>query len=273
MTDNIPKFVFIIPYRDREKEKLHFSIYMKYIMEDIPDKDYEIYFSHQPLGLPFNRGATKNMGFLAIKNKYPNNYKNITFVFNDVDTIPAKKNLFNYNTTKGTVKHFYGFNFALGGIFSIIGEDFEKCNGFPNIWGWGIEDNEMNKRVINKQLHIDRNQFYPINHKNIIHLYDSPNRLIQNSSPSDYNKNLLIDNLNSINNLEYKILNNSEKTNNFKKTNEFIINISKFNTLKTPNNNEFYTQNIYKNNKIETNQLEKMNARNMFNMNRFMNKK
>tara|TARA_B100000965_G_scaffold167384_1_gene139609 strand:- start:3782 stop:4603 length:822 start_codon:yes stop_codon:yes gene_type:complete len=273
MTDNIPKFVFIIPYRDREKEKLHFSIYMKYIMEDIPDKDYEIYFSHQPLGLPFNRGATKNIGFLAIKNKYPNNYKNITFVFNDIDTMPSKKNLLNYNTTKGTVKHFYGFKFALGGIFSIIGEDFEKCNGFPNIWGWGIEDNEMNKRVINKQLHIDRNQFYPINHKNIIHLYDSPNRLIQNSSPDDYNKNLLIDNLNSINNLEYEILNNSEKTNNFKKTNEFIINISKFKTLKTPNNNEFYTQNIYKNNKIETNQLEKMNARNMFDMNRFMNKK
>ena len=50
--------------------------------------------------IEFNRGATKNIGFLAMK--YPDTYKQITFVFNDVDTIPNKKNLFNYKTRKGT---------------------------------------------------------------------------------------------------------------------------------------------------------------------------
>jgi hypothetical protein len=52
-------------------------------MEDFTD--YEIYFSHQTDDRSFNRGATKNIGFLAIKDKYPDDYQNITFIFNDIE--------------------------------------------------------------------------------------------------------------------------------------------------------------------------------------------
>ena len=52
---------------------------MSFILEDCDD--YEIYFSHQCDARTFNRGATKNIGFLAIKEKYPNDYKDITFIY------------------------------------------------------------------------------------------------------------------------------------------------------------------------------------------------
>ena len=119
-----PKIIFIVPYRNRENDKTHFEVYIKYLLEDYNPDDYEIYYSHQNDSRAFNRGAVKNIGFIAMKEKYPEEYKNINFVFNDIDILPIRKNFLNYYTNKGVVKHYYGFDFALGGIFSITGEDF-----------------------------------------------------------------------------------------------------------------------------------------------------
>ena len=268
--ETIPKIIFIVPYRDRIAEKLHFSIYMKYIMEDYDKNDYEIYYSYQMDSRPFNRGATKNIGFLVMKNKYPNDYKNITFVFNDIDSVPIKKNMFNYITTSGVVKHFYGFTYTLGGIFSIVGSDFEKCNGFPNNWGWGIEDNAMNDRVLLNEFIINREQFFPRNSKAVLHLFDTPERLINNREPENYLIKNLNDNLNSLHEINYIIVPNNESStsteNNTLTTDstiiktikvsaieqkEYMINISNFKTFVNPANEVFYTQNTFYDSRLQ----------------------
>lgn len=164
-----PEVIFIVPYRDRERHRTFFRKHMIAILEDLAEGSYRIYFVHQRDNQPFNRGAIKNIGFMAMKKEYPNDYKNITFVFNDIDVMPFEKNTLCYKTNEGTVKHFYGFNFALGGIVSITGSDFEKVNGYPNFWAWGWEDNELQKRVEKIGMKIDRSTFFTILSKDFIH--------------------------------------------------------------------------------------------------------
>lgn len=243
----IPKLVFIIPYRDRVEHKEFFTVYMKHVLEDIPKTDYEIYFVEQKDTLPFNRGAMKNIGFLALKYKYPNHYKNITFVFNDVDTVPYSKNVIDYNTTSGIVKHFYGFKFALGGIFSIKGEDFEKTNGFPNFWSWGGEDNYMQKRVEYVGLYIDRSVFFNILDKNILQLCDGIKRLICRKEAATVVNMSTADGLVTIRNLNYE----------FK---DEYINVYNFQTIRDPRMLRFEEQNIAVESKIR---LDKEDVKNM----------
>ena len=203
--NNIPKLVFIVPYRDRRQQRNFFVNQMKVVLEDIPKNDYKIYYIHQKDERSFNRGAMRNIGFLVLKELYPNNYKDITVVFNDVDTMPYKKNFLNYFTTNGIVKHFYGFKYALGGIVSIKAGDFEKTKGYPNFWAWGFEDNCLQARVSNAGLTIDRSQFYPLADRNIIQIKDDIVKSVSRSEYDAFKSDNGTSGFHSIQNLKYTI--------------------------------------------------------------------
>lgn len=201
----IPKIVFVVPYRNRPQHKFFFSNYLTSVLKGTGlELSYEIYFSHQCDARAFNRGATKNIGFLAVKQKYPDDYQNITFVFNDIDTVPFS-NIFDYQTISGKVKHFYGFKYALGGIVAMTGNDFELVNGYPNFWGWGMEDNVLQKRCEAANLVIDRSQFYPIGSPDILQLFDGVSRLINKKDPWRATHDNGIDGIQTIHKLTYEI--------------------------------------------------------------------
>ena len=227
----IPKRVFIVPYRNRIQHKFFFSKYMSFILEDADD--YEIYFSHQCDARSFNRGATRNIGFLAVKEKYPNDYKDITFIFNDIDTIPFAK-IFEYKTTPGVVKHYYGYTHALGGIVVIKGGDFERINGYPCYWGWGMEDNALQKRCGWANISIDRSQFYKIGSPHILQLFDGITRIINKKDPLRMTQDNGVDGLKTITQLKYNIDSKSENNNDNVFTvhndNIFYVNIQSFST-------------------------------------------
>lgn len=258
MSVNIPKYIFLIPYRNREPQKTHFSIYMNYIMEDYDKSDYEIYFCHQNDNRPFNRGAIKNIGFIAMKQKYLNDYKNITFIFNDIDTIPATKKLLDFNTYKGVIKHYYGFEFTLGGIFSIKGEDFENIGGFPNFWGWGFEDKCIYNRAINNKVIVDRNNFYKVGDINILHIIDDPTKFLTRKDCWRIDENA--DTVKNIYKLSYEISNIEKNIS----SNKYIIDINYFECSYDINKELLYSQNIAidKSVKKENKYSEKLNSKN-----------
>jgi len=200
----VPKIIFIVPYRDREQQYKFYSKHMKNILEDYSEDEYKIFYIHQCDDRSFNRGAMKNIGFIYVKKTYPNHYRNITLVFNDIDVMPYSKNFLNYDTFMNNVKHFYGFTYTLGGIVSIKAGDFERINGFPNFWAWGYEDNMLQKRVLNSKMNIDRNQFYPVMDKNIMLLHDGLTRLINRKEFDRYLEDTR-EGIYSIRNLEYDL--------------------------------------------------------------------
>jgi hypothetical protein len=185
----IPKLVFIVPYRNREHQMIFFKRHMKYVLEDMNKEDYKIYFVHQCDNREFNRGALKNIGFLVVREQYPNHYQNITLVFNDVDTMPYVKNFLHYETVPGIVKHFYGFKFALGGIVSITAGDFEHIRGFPNFWAWGYEDNMLNNRVLKANMKIDRDQFFGVANEKILNFNNGMLRTVNRSEFERFARN------------------------------------------------------------------------------------
>ena len=196
------KYIFIVPYRNREQQKHFFIKYMDYLMEDYDKDSYEIVFAHQKNDLQFNRGAMKNIGFLYAKEKY-DYYKDIIFIFNDVDTLPHKKNILNFNLSENEIKHYYGFHFTLGGIFAIKGKDFEKINGFPNFWGWGYEDNVILNRALENKININRSNFFEIGNHNILHLIDEFSKNISVKAKDDFTHKNITDGLNTLTGMNY----------------------------------------------------------------------
>lgn len=219
----VPKLVFIIPYRNKSKQRNFFASHMLQILEDLPYTHYKIYYIQQNDNREFNRGAMKNIGFLMIKNQYPTYYKNMTLVFNDIDVMPYNKKAISYDTNEGIINHFYGVKYALGGIFSIKATDFEKTNGFPNAWEWGYDDVIFKSRAEKENLQINYSNFTGITDGNMISLKDdSTKSRLEQRIPNKYNISRP-DGLHTIYELNY-VVNMEDNT----------VNVSNFSLTNTP---------------------------------------
>ena len=95
------------------------------------------------------------------------------------------------------------FFVALGGIFSILGSDFEKTGGFPNFWAWGGEDNVMQKRVLKSGLKINREQFFKIGDRNILQFADGFLKTINRDELACVEQDDSYEYYKTINNLKY----------------------------------------------------------------------
>ena len=206
------KKLFIIPYRAREAQREVFINHMTKILEG---QDYEMIFVHQCDTRTFNRGAMKNIGFLYGKKAYPGTWKDMTFIFHDIDCMPSHKNLFDYDTTKGNVSHYFGFKHVLGGIFAIKGSDFEKTYGFPNLWGWGFEDNAIEKKWKQTGGKIDRRQWQSLLSDKVVQLHhgwkSAFNKTVNPHNADYYYAEVNLHGFHTLRNVNYNIVNYKER--------------------------------------------------------------
>ena len=176
----------IVAYRDpgdgSRKEQLRiFKEQMNLIFKD--QTDIQFYIIEQESSRPdygalpelikqpnsdmakFNLGLLKNIGFeLASKKK---SKKKNYFILTDVDLLPSMNLIKEYLkypknpihlANKGTRYNMDGkdANF-LGGVISVSDKDFRKANGYPNnFWGWGGEDNALNRRFRDNLIRVEK---------------------------------------------------------------------------------------------------------------------
>jgi hypothetical protein len=155
----------------------HMHSFLKKQMHQGRLLDYHIYIIEQSNdGRKFNRGKLLNIGFdIARKNKIrlqggvqeshgnqldgkPSTTQTLpphdVYIFHDVDLLPSEDLALYYTKFPASPTHIarvwdrYSNNPKyFGGIVAFSSSDMKRINGYPNnFWGWGGEDDEMQKR-------------------------------------------------------------------------------------------------------------------------------
>lgn len=152
----------IVPYRDIHPEQnrsRHLAAFVPHMLSFLQRalngrriKNYHVYIVEQSDdGRKFNRGKLLNVGFdQARKSRHGHD----VFIFHDVDLLPGDDLAAWYGRFPTRPLHIarcwqrYANNPKyFGGIVSFSARDMVAINGFPNtFWGWGGEDDEMQKR-------------------------------------------------------------------------------------------------------------------------------
>ena len=116
----------------------------------------------------FNLGILKNIGF-SLASKDMKGKKQAYYILSDVDLLPSINLVKDYLTypdnpihlgNKGTRYNKDGRDQSfLGGVISVSEKDFKNINGYPNnFWGWGGEDNALNRRFHDNRIKIDKSE-------------------------------------------------------------------------------------------------------------------
>jgi len=141
------KVGIIVPYRDRYK---HLTQFIPHITQYLQDKkiDFTIIIVEQDNASAFNRGMLCNIGFKEAKKQ------DCTYViFHDVDMLPIDIDYSYSNHPVHLATQDITFPSYFGGITLFPVEDFEKINGFSNIyWGWGFEDDDLRYRCVKNNI-------------------------------------------------------------------------------------------------------------------------
>jgi len=172
----------VVPYRDRANHLVQFVSHLRgYFSRDKVDKDipYRVTIVEQEQGLPFNRGALLNIGFLLGETE--SDYT----CFHDVDYLPiwadyswvdAPTPILWYGAEqrpvapgRSTAVVTHNLETYFGGVLLVPNDQFRKVNGYANdYWGWGFEDVDLRTRFLATGTILQRRKgtYVPLDHDN-----------------------------------------------------------------------------------------------------------
>jgi hypothetical protein len=172
----------VVPYRDRPAQLKQFIQHTSaYFSRDKIDREipYRVLVVEQEPGLPFNRGAIKNVGFVLTEAE--SDYT----CFHDVDFLPMWADYRPVDTPTPIV--WYGAEVRIvgegharrpiaedqeaffGGAVIFPNPAFRQINGYANeYWGWGYEDTDVRERTKAARMSPGRRlgTFLPLPHVN-----------------------------------------------------------------------------------------------------------
>ncbi|EGD75872.1 hypothetical protein PTSG_07984 [Salpingoeca rosetta] len=154
---NDHKLALVIPYRNARKELEQFVPHIKTFL-DKQSVPFEVIVVEQVDDYRFNRGLLANIGHLKGVERGCD-----YMALHDVDLLPLNDNL-DYHFPS-TPRHIsapwlhpnYHYNTFIGGILLMSMAHFRLVDGLSTrFWGWGREDDELYKRIVEKKLQIER---------------------------------------------------------------------------------------------------------------------
>ncbi|CAL1538642.1 unnamed protein product [Lymnaea stagnalis] len=154
------RLAVIVPFRNRQR---HLRVLLQHLIPFLirQQVDATFFIIEQAPGSTFNRGALLNVGFLeALK---LGDFD--CFVFHDVDLLPLNdRNLYRCGDNPrhmAVAINKYAFDLLypsyFGGVVMFTKQQYMEINGNSNLYvGWGGEDDDLIRRVMNKGYHISR---------------------------------------------------------------------------------------------------------------------
>lgn len=143
------QLAIVVPYRDREQHRDELVPALSTYLDATLGRDgWRGYLAEQAAGLPFNRGALNNAGFLLARQD------GCTHVcFHDVDYVPVEADYSAVDAPTRLIwygadrQHDYAAFFSA--VVAFPSDQFLRINGYSNeFWGWGFEDEELRLRCI-----------------------------------------------------------------------------------------------------------------------------
>ncbi|TWA62029.1 galactosyltransferase-like protein [Azospirillum brasilense] len=180
MTTTDRRLHIVVPYRDRAAHLRDFVPRVGAYFATLADPiDYRVTIVEQEAGLPFNRGAIKNVGFLL--GEAESGYT----CLHDIDYLPVDADyswvdrptpILSFGAERRPVAPGRSdqtvttdLESTMGGVLLMPNDVFRRIDGYSNAyWGWGYEDFDLSLRIRSRRIPTARRpgRFEPLDHDN-----------------------------------------------------------------------------------------------------------